>query len=214
MYVVAVKVSPQSMMYEHLVKLSSPERIDLIHGPEPNEEFLRQSLNDRLLEALQETLDKAAKEYPANNVRFVESLYGYLNPRSVTVNGATTTFKAIKNNDTTNTVRFTIDKGLPSDALTEVVINCDLDLKNLPVSVTKDHRPVNLCSPASSTPPSEMSYDWLQIKGTIHKELPENQMDVNNRFANKIKNQGDNQVMSPLRPTTTLLLRILDTIGL
>jgi len=211
-YSVGIKVSnnPKSMMYEHLEEISGPKRITTVRAP-VNEDFVRQSLNDLLSAALNETLDKAINEPPGHNVRFVESLYSYLIPKSVTVNGRPIAFDPIYNeNDGTYTVRFNIEEGLPANALTDVAINCDLDVKNLPVSITKDRRPVTLCSPASSTPSSEVSYNWLQIKRPIHRELPENQMNINNRY------HHDDQIASPVRPptTTALLLRILDRIWL
>lgn len=213
-YSVAIDVPDveESMMNEHLIELSGPHRVKRVTHPskETVEGGLKWSLDKALSDELNKTLDDAIDESPGYNVKFIESLHSYLIPQSVTVNGVITPFEKVRNSDETYTINFDIEKGLPANTLTEIAINCDLDIQNLPVSVTKNRRPVTLCSPASSTPSSEITYNWLQIKSPIRQELPESKIDIN------YHQSEEPQISTPSDPPTksTIFQRILKWIGL
>jgi len=210
-YTVGMEVPDESMMRKHLEELSGKDQIKIVEWPEDSS--LQSALDELLFKALKETLDKATTSPVAENVRFVESFYSYLKPKSVVVNGTVNRFEIRNNTDNTTTIYFKLAKGLRANTETEVIINSDLDLSNLPVSITKNRKTVTLCTPASSTASSEISYDWLQLKPKIHKDLTENHIDISSRFSENIQNQDGVLRLDALKPITSFLLRVMNSIG-
>lgn len=204
-----------SLVYNNLMELTANNREQMQIVPVPNE--LEQGLDKLLYEALKNSLDNATKSPVANNVQFVETLYSYLDPKSVVVHYPDSSTRIINlapitNADGTKTIYFELPKGLTADSETDLTINSNLAL-NLPVSVTKNRHAVVLCSPASNTPSSEISYDWLQLSPTIHQDLTENQMNIRSDYSNDAQAQTNQLTYLP-KSTTSLMLRVLNLVDL
>jgi hypothetical protein len=219
-YVIGIKVKEppkQSAVYDNLMQMISnnrEEQMQLVNAPN----LLEPSLDKLLYQALESSLDNATNSSVANNVQFIETVYSYLNPKSVVIRYPDSRTRVInlapiKNADGTKTIYFKLPKGLTANSETDITINSDLEL-NLPVSVTKDRHSVILCTPTSAdvTPSSRISYDWLQLP-TVYQDLTENQMNIRG-YSNDAQAQKSDPPVDLPRPTTSLIFRLLNFINL
>jgi len=170
-YIIQMEPSEEdSEMLAHLKQISGSEEKVLSCHARGSE------LNTELLMHLENALKKAVSEPVAEDVKIVEPLYGYLMPGE----GASVEILKLPNSLTqvipeerdNNTVVLQLPYGLFENNTTRVMFNANFVFDDLPVSVTKNSKPV-VFAPPDSNAYSNISYTWLK-KHNISFELTPN----------------------------------------
>jgi len=139
-----------------------------------------EDLKEKLRKALNKALENATSEPVAENVTLVESFYSYIVPGEkahVHVIGYPEydrIINVIKNSD--STVSFTLPDGLLADNITEITLDADFVLGEIPVSANDKSKPL-IFSPLSNNTRSYISYNWLR-KEQVDFDLPDVSIDV------------------------------------
>lgn len=176
-YTIGMDIASQPSLRSHLIELAinNDKRWKFIGAGSPE---LESTLNRSLELALEEILGNARNSSVAHDVKIVETLYSYFRPDSASfrINGRSLDpqFVNIAQNkeDKTWTVTIELPDGLLPNSETEVAFNANFEPGNLPVSLTKNRKPVIICSPSKVPPSAQFDFNWFN-GDHFGLELPE-----------------------------------------
>lgn len=165
-YTIGLDISKSSVLFNHMKELASNQkgRWSFI-GAGENE--VKEELDQKLENALRDTLFNATKSIVAFNVSIIESLYCYYEPimSSFIVNGMSIDPRSVQikeNPDGTRTIKFDIPEGLLKPN-SEIIVSFDAEFKpgQLPITLTDVRRPITLCTPDTKTALPAFHYKWF-----------------------------------------------------
>jgi len=162
-----------------------------------------EDLKDDLLIALNRALENATSDPVAEDAKLVESFYSYIVPREnahakvVGYPEYDSVINVAKNNDSTFAI--SIPGGLLANNITEVILDADLVLGEIPISANDESKPL-VFSPLSNNTRSYISYNWLR-KEQIDFDLPDVNMSVMSSGSSEVIPKID-EIRTPIANTT------------
>jgi hypothetical protein len=121
-------------------------------------------LSGKLLEALNDALSRAMSEPVATDVILYDSFYNLTIPdkiASVKIKGRPDSYTQIEAISNNSNIALPLPYGLWAKNTTEIVLESDLALIDLPLSVGIDSKPM-IFSPANGSKPSHLQFKWLK----------------------------------------------------
>lgn len=188
-YVIGLNINENSLLMANLEDISdfknNTQRIKNIKA-------IGDQLKEYLLNALEDSLDRAILDPVAENVKIVDSFYNYIDPNNVGIikivdapdsynspNSYKLNGNKSINKDKTKTIIFELPYKLLPNSITKIELNAAFDLRGLPVSITKNRRTLLFDPISNDTNTSHMDYLWtVNEKRAEYLSLPENQISI------------------------------------
>ena len=165
-YTIGLDISSSAKLFSHLKELAKNKNGQW-RFIAAGENEIKGELDQKLENALRDTLLNATRSTVAFNVSIIESLYCYYEPvmSSFIVNGKPIDPQSVQikgNPDGTKTIRFNVSEELLKPN-SEIIASFNAEFKpgQLPITLTDLRKPITLCTPDAKTALPAFHYEWF-----------------------------------------------------